>query len=164
MTEPANDRRQEREKQYRLMRRFARESAVQLLYQLDLNDDWEAGDTVYEEFWQQIDELIGMPVDIKVADIHDLAARLVAGVVAEREGIDEHLSALAAHWRLDRMSLVDRNILRLAAYEIIHREDIPPLASVNEAIEMAKAFGDRDSRRFVNGILDRLLHDREELK
>lgn len=84
------------------------------------------------------------------------ALELVQGVLAFREEIDQRLRSLSEHWRLERMSIVDRNILRLGAYEVLYRTDIPPKVSIDEAVELAKEYGDEKSSAFVNGILDAL--------
>jgi N utilization substance protein B len=136
---------------------MARECALQLLYQLDLQAGWDPAALETERYWQQVAELeqIGDRADPR--RVRKFAARLVDGVVANREKIDGLLNEAADNWRLDRMNVVDRNILRLAAYEITAGEGIPPLAALDEAIELAKEFGDKDSARFINGILDRLM-------
>ena len=88
--------------------------------------------------------------------IREFAEPLVRGVLEHREVIDERLQKLAANWDLHRMAGVDRNILRLAAFEMMHREDIPPVVAINEAVDIAKRFSTDESGRFVNGILDKL--------
>jgi N utilization substance protein B len=84
------------------------------------------------------------------------ARRLVEGVQGARESIDGLIEKSSTNWRVTRMPLVDRNILRLAIYELMHCEDIPGAVSINEAVELAKRFGGSDSRAFVNGIVDRV--------
>lgn len=79
---------------------------------------------------------------------------LIAGVVANLAAIDAVITASAAHWRLDRMSVIDRNIMRIAVYEFRYRDDVPAGVAINEAIELAKRFGADDSPAFINGILD----------
>ncbi len=83
--------------------------------------------------------------------------RIVRGVHGRREEIDERLTAASQNWRLERMARVDRNLLRLAAFEILCCDDIPPKVAINEAVEIAKAYSTRESAAFVNGILDRVL-------
>jgi N utilization substance protein B len=82
---------------------------------------------------------------------------LVAGVKKHRPEIDKLLSRVAENWRLDRMAAIDRNILRLGAYEILHRPEVPPKVAINEALELAKRYSTAQSSRFVNGILDKVL-------
>jgi N utilization substance protein B len=100
------------------------------------------------------------PMDESVGEICDFALELMQGALTFRETIDQRLSALSEHWRLERMSMVDRNILRLGAYEILFRSDIPPKVSIDEAVELAKEYGDEKSGGFVNGILDTLAEQR----
>ncbi len=83
------------------------------------------------------------------------AKQLIEGVLANKEEIDEALAEVSAHWRLHRMNIIDRNILRMAIYEILHVPDVPRNVSINEGIELGKAFGTEESGSFINGILDR---------
>lgn len=82
------------------------------------------------------------------------AEELVAGIMANREAIDRHIQAAAAHWRVERMSVIDRNIMRIAVYELCFRDDVPASVAINEAIEVAKRYSADDSPAFINGILD----------
>lgn len=130
-------------------RRLARELAIQFLYQHDLN-----GGTVDEElpsFWDT-------QTDISDGAKH-FAEDLIRGCVRNLAPIDEQLRKYTEHWELPRMAAVDRNILRLAIYEMTCRDDIPPVVSINEAVDIAKKFSTRESGAFVNGILDRLRGD-----
>ena len=86
------------------------------------------------------------------------ADELVRGVQSERVQIDELIQRSSTHWKLDRMARVDRNILRLAVYEILRRADVPLRVTLNEAIELGKKFGSEESSAFVNGVLDRIAH------
>lgn len=86
------------------------------------------------------------------------AGALVGGVKEHQAEIDEFIETCSINWRVNRMPIVDRNILRLAAFELMHRDDIPGNVSVNEAVELAKKFGSEHSRAFVNGIVDRMGH------
>ena len=81
---------------------------------------------------------------------------LIRGVLEHQAKIDEELQKHAKNWSLQRMAAVDRNVLRLAAYEMLFREDIPPIVSINEAVDIAKKFSTHDSGKFVNGILDQI--------
>lgn len=127
-------------------RRKAREVALQFLYQLDLNgdDDPTPHD---EEFWAR------HPVD---QNTRGFADALVRGTKSNQAKIDHAISQFAEHWDLERMSVVDRNILRLAVYELLWTADVPPKVAINEAIEIAKKFGTKESSRFINGLLDRI--------
>jgi N utilization substance protein B len=87
------------------------------------------------------------------------AERLVDGVMEHRAGIDEAISKVADNWAMDRMATVDRNVLRLATFELLHCEDIPPKVSINEAIDIGKRYSTHNSGAFINGILDRIKRD-----
>ena len=92
-------------------------------------------------------------------NVREFAQPLIDGMVAHQPEIDERISRYTENYDLNRISPVDRAVLRLAIFELLHREDIPPVVSINEAIELAKTFGGPDSGRFVNGILDRVKDD-----
>ena len=127
-------------------RRKAREVALQFLYQLDLNGD---DDPIPhdEEFWAR------HPVDDETRAFADARVR---GVKGNQAKIDHAISQFAEHWDLERMAVVDRNILRLAVYELLWTAEVPPKVAINEAIEIAKKFGTKESSRFINGLLDRI--------
>jgi N utilization substance protein B len=126
-------------------RRKARELGVQLLYQYDLGkmDPDEAMSLFWEHF----------PAN---PEIRDFCRQLVLGTLDRLALIDELLSEASENWSLHRMSVVDRNILRLATYELLDRSDIPPSVSLNEAIEIAKKYSTPDAAVFINGVLDRV--------
>ena len=130
-------------------RHTARERAVQLLFQLDFNATDELG-RVLDEFWGSFEDK---------PDVRRFAESLIHGVLEHRDALDKKIQHYAANWDLDRMGGVDRNVLRLALYEILHRKDIPPVVSVNEAIELAKELSSDEAAKFVNGILDRAIKD-----
>jgi len=131
----------------------AREFALQLLYQLDIteNKDCEA---VLNNLWQTQEGTVAE--DIKV-----FSADLVKGVIANFKTLDEKIAQYASNWQIERMAVVDRNILRLASYELLFREDIPPKVSINEAIELAKKYSGIEAAKFVNGILDKVKIDKK---
>jgi N utilization substance protein B len=131
-------------------RRKAREVALQFLYQLDLH---EVNDPASQaaDFWAR------HPVD---DDTRVFADGLVRGSKQHQAKIDQLLAECAEHWDLDRMAVVDRNILRMAVYELLWHPDVPPKAVINEAIEISKKFGTAESSRFINGVLDRILRER----
>ena len=131
------------------LRSRARQVALQLLYQDDLNPQVEPA---------AVAKFLRKSLKRK-ADAMDFALSLLDGVREHRAELDQVLAAKAENWTLDRMAVVDRNILRLAAYEILHT-DTPGRVVINEAIELAKLFGAEQSPAFVNAILDRVLHDR----
>ena len=151
-------------------RREARERAVQFLFQHDLNPP-EDLDRALDEFWQtQRAAAIagekgpatwGQPVELppptaEEAEMRLFADPLIRGVIEHRDGIDEKIKGHAKNWDLHRIAIVDRNIMRLAIYEMLYREDIPPIVSINEAVDIAKKFSTQDSGKFVNGILDKI--------
>ncbi|OGX38522.1 MAG: transcription antitermination factor NusB [Omnitrophica WOR_2 bacterium RIFCSPHIGHO2_02_FULL_68_15] len=121
----------------------ARDHALRILYQLDLaGDDLEAGLTSYLRHH-------------RVAKANQpYVEALVRGTVAHREALDAAITRQAANWRLGRMAVIDRNVLRLAAYELVVDHDVPPTVVINEAVELAKRYGAPESGKFVNGILD----------
>ena len=130
-------------------RRIARELAVQFLYQFDLSGG--ALEEALTLFWQAQPELNESG--------RQFAEQLIHGVVERRALIDEKIGKYTENWDLPRIAAVDRNILRLAIYEMLYRDDIPPVVSINEAVDIAKKFSTRESGAFVNGILDRLKAD-----
>jgi N utilization substance protein B len=125
-------------------RRHAREWAVQLLFQLDLNPS--AIDGALKEFWSTTES------DSKS---RDFAEKLVRGVCANREQIDEALSSFTSNWELHRIGVVERNVMRMSIFELLYCDDVPAVVSINEAVDLAKFFSVRESGRFVNGVLDR---------
>lgn len=126
-------------------RRQARVLAFSLLYQLEFHPD-DAEEAI-KAFWKD------HPVP---PEVEAFANELVQGTLKHWEVIDQILAEHAEHWTLPRMALVDRNILRLATYELLWRDDIPEKVAINEAIELAKTYSTEDSGRFVNGILDKI--------
>jgi len=126
-------------------RREGREAAVQFLYHRDLAGSGDA-DSI-GNFWEL------RPAAKKV---RDFGMALAEGVLSRQAEIDERIQQAASNYDLHRIAAVDRNILRIAVYEMLFCPDVPPVVSINEAIEIAKRFGSEDSGRFVNGILDRI--------
>ena len=128
-------------------RRKAREDALQILYQLDLNQHLTPQMALnhFERLYLR-----------DQSGIYDFTKRLVLGVGDKLTEIDRRIGEVAANWRPDRMAAVDRNILRLGAYEILFCDDIPAAVTVNEMVEIAKEFGAENTPAFVNGLLDKL--------
>jgi N utilization substance protein B len=136
-------------------RRRAREYALQALYQSDvrdvpvqvaLNDLWSGlmdGEGIEEARSPESEEV-------------EFAQRIVTGVASKRDDIDALIEGSSTNWRVARMPVVDRNILRMSVYELMDCQDIPATVSINEAVELAKTFGSSESRGFVNGIVDRI--------
>lgn len=126
-------------------RRKGREAALQLLFLRDLSGDYS--DRIGANFWEE------NPTD---DETRDFAQRLLQGTLEHLTAIDDCVAKSSAHWKLHRMAAVDRNVLRLAIYELNHCPDIPVKVTLNEAIEIAKKFGSEESGAFVNGILDQI--------
>jgi N utilization substance protein B len=131
-------------------RREGREVALQLLFHWDLNVQQPFTGTELELFWEFRPALSG---------IRTFATNLLNGVVAHQPTIDEKISKYTANYELRRISAVDRNILRMAIYEMFFADDVPPIVAINEAIDIAKKFGTEESGKFVNGVLDRVKLD-----
>jgi len=123
----------------------ARERALQALYQIDVAA--EGIDEALAAFWKSFE-----PVE---REVRELVEVLVRGVAAHRREVDEAIEEASSNWRLDRMARVDRNVLRLAVYELL-RTEVPVKVVINEAIELGKKFGSESSGAFVNGVLDRV--------
>ncbi len=151
-------------------RREARERAVQFLFQHDLNPP-ENLELELAQFWNSqraaaIEDEKGAshwgekielpPPTVEEAETRLFADPLIRGVLEHRDAIDEKIKSHAKNWDFHRIAAVDRNIMRLAIYEMLHREDIPPVVSINEAVDIAKKFSTQDSGKFVNGILDKI--------
>jgi N utilization substance protein B len=142
-------------------RRRAREFALQILYQLDAEDVSASDEQAIALYWRNFatasegDEPRGDDPEARV-----FAEKLVRGVRQHQAELDAQIQKASKNWRLERMARVDRNLLRLALYELKYADDVPAKVAINEAIEIAKRFGTAESSAFVNGILDRC---REEL-
>lgn len=135
-------------------RRRARESALQILFGMD----WVQvpSDAGMDEYWSRFAGERPAHYD----EVRRQCAELVEGVVRFKTALDARLQASSHHWKLERMSAVDRNILRMAAFELLYLGDkVPRKVAINEAIEIAKKFGNEDSGAFINGILDRIAQD-----
>lgn len=151
-------------------RREARERAVQFLFQRDLNPDDDISEAL-NRFWesqskaaQQLekgDALWNVKVELPPPTTGEVTVRafaepLIFGVLDNQERIDAEIVKHAANWSIERIAVVDRNILRLAIYEMFYRQDIPPVVTINEAVDIAKRFSTEESGKFVNGILDKI--------
>jgi N utilization substance protein B len=136
-------------------RRRARVFALQALYCADVRSVSTA--SCLNDLWSALMDDEGIEGERAPASAEvEFATRLARGVEDTRDGIDALIDQCSTNWRLPRMPVVDRNILRLAAYELRSCTDIPANVSVNEAVELAKAYGGTDSKAFVNGIVDRM--------
>jgi N utilization substance protein B len=129
------------------LRRESRELALQILYALDANPSVGIRETLQTFREEQTDVL---------TRVREFAEGLVQGVQEHREVIDAAIKARSKNWTLVRMPRVDLNVMRMATYELMYRQDIPKKVSINEAIEIARKFGDKESPAFVNGILDEI--------
>ena len=126
-------------------RHHARERALQILFQYDIHGKpglW------LDVFWKENEA---------TDEVKAFAERLVAGVLEKKKELDAVVGKYATNWKVSRMPIVDRNILRAGAYELRWMDDVPAKVTMNEAIELAKSFGDDDASKFVNGILDQIL-------
>lgn len=123
----------------------ARELALQFLYQLDLRGP---------ELVAEAKSFFRDEEPDKTA--REFALQLVNGVVTHREELDQVIRGVAQNWEIARMAVIDRNVLRMAAYELFHSPDIPPKVAINEAIELGKRFSTQNSGAFINGILDKI--------
>ena len=127
-------------------RRKAREIALTFLYQWDVRG---------EDVLPEMDDLLIK--DRREPDVADYVKALVHGTIEHREEIDRRISEAAEHWRIERMAVLDRNVMRMATFEMAFRkDDVPPKVAINEAIELAKRFSTGESGAFVNGVLDRI--------
>ena len=129
-------------------RRRSREFALQVLYQLEIAK--QDAIKVVAQFQEHF---------IKGAERDDFLERLVLGVSKHRQEIDRLIEQYSENWRLDRMNIIDRNILRMAAFELLYCKEIPPKVTLNEAIDLGKRYGTDDSGAFINGILDRIQNE-----
>jgi N utilization substance protein B len=131
------------------IRRSSRELALKFLYQSEFNDNHS-------------EELLSQFID-KLASkegVGDYMRKLVTAVFSHQAEIDSSIQKYSEHWALDRMTLIDRNILRMGVCELVYLDSVPPKVAINEAVEIAKKFGNDDSPDFINGVLDHIFKDR----
>lgn len=133
-----------------MKRRKAREYVLQFLYSLDILGALEKDDHKerLEFFWRENKE--------KDKEIIEFAEEIILGTIKNQKLIDSIIQSFSENWNFTRIAVVDRNILRFATFELLFRNDIPPAVTMNEAIELAKAYSSSDSASFINGILDRI--------
>jgi transcription antitermination protein NusB len=129
-------------------RRKSREFALQVLYQLNITkqNDLLALHQFQEHFMSD-------------GEADDFLNRLVLGVLEHLKELDQLIEQYSENWRIDRINIIDRNILRLALFELLYCEEIPPKVTINEAIDLGKRYGSEDSGSFINGILDRIQNE-----
>ncbi len=127
----------------------SRECALQILYQHEMNP--EPMPEILKLFWSQQDEVFS-------DEVRTFAEKLALGVMENQLEIDQVLGKYADNWELSRMAMIDRNVMRLATYELLYLADVPPKVTLNEAVNLAKKFSQEESGKFVNGILDKINH------
>lgn len=132
-------------------RRKSREHTLKILYRRDITK--EDIDKIIKSYWEENKINSG---------ITGFSEQLAKGTVSNLEKIDDYIGKVSEHWTIDRMGIIDRNILRIAVHELLFMEDIPPKVTIDEAIEIAKKFGTDDSADFVNGLLDKIKNDLEK--
>ena len=134
-------------------RRKARECALQMLFAADVTK--QSGHIVTRNFWDELGEPEMEP------PMREFSINLVIGTLRELETVDDKIRTRAEHWRIERMAIVDRNVLRLAVYEFLF-EETPNTVVINEALEIARRFSTFEATQFINGILDAIKHDLEK--
>jgi N utilization substance protein B len=134
-------------------RRKARECALQMLFAADVAGT--RGDQLARMFWSELSD-----GELETGS-QEFATRLAMGALAHQEEVDERIRSRAEHWRISRMALVDRNLLRLAVYEFLH-EPTPRTVIINEALEIARRFSTWEATQFINGILDAIKRDLDQ--
>jgi transcription antitermination protein NusB len=130
-------------------RRKARECALQMLFAYDVARP--AVNDLVETYWGEMAE--------SGEDVKDFANELAVGTIAHLTEIDERIRIRTEHWRISRMAIVDRNLLRMAVYEFLHQDSTPRTVAINEALEIARRFSTHEATQFINGILDAIKRD-----
>ena len=126
-------------------RRRSREIILKLLYQKELND--QNPEDMLENFWHEKEEK---------EEVKSFVASIFCGVNESKDELDTWIMKYSKNWDLNRLSIIDKCILRLSVYELLHRKDIPPKVSINEAIDISKKYSNADAGKFINGILDKV--------
>ena len=134
-------------------RRKARECALQMLFAADVSE--ARADELVRTYWAELCE-----AELEES-AREFATRLASGTLANLVALDERIRSRAEHWRISRMAIVDRNVLRLAVYEFLH-EPTPRTVTINEALEIARRFSTYEATQFINGILDAIKRDLDE--
>ncbi|MFK5925261.1 MAG: transcription antitermination factor NusB [Desulfuromusa sp.] len=147
-------------------RRVGREYALKMLFALQLDKDQVDPNQLLDSFWDNFrfaDDILGEPLETIDASLTTatrlFAAAIITGVVEFRPVIDKKITGVAKNWSLGRMAPVDLSILRIGAYELLYQPDIPAPVVIDEAIEIAKRYGTKDSPAFINGLLDKIAKD-----
>ncbi|MCS7233853.1 MAG: transcription antitermination factor NusB [Synergistetes bacterium] len=132
-----------------MKRRRGRELALQILFQFDFRSN-----LTYDK------ALKGLPLDLELPEVKTFTEEIVKGVLDLKAEIDQLIEKHTVGWKIDRMASVDRNILRIAIYEILRRrEDVPLSVAINEAVELAKKYGTEESGKFINGVLAKIVRE-----
>ena len=131
-------------------RRRAREHALQMLFQIDLTG--VSPRDVFHDFWAD---------HTTASEVRGFAEELVLGVYGDRRELDRWIIGASEHWRIERMAVVDRNVLRMAVHEMVHDPETPDAVIIDEAIEVAKKYGSEESGSFINGVLDAIRKRKE---
>lgn len=134
-------------------RRKARESTLQILFQLEFDD--ANPEKIINSFWKN---------KKNAKEVEEHSQWLVNGIMSHRESIDRLIQSVSANWRISRMAIVDRNVLRIAVFELLHEEALAPAIVINEAIEIAKKYSSEEGAMFVNGILDAVRKEIQKMK
>jgi len=127
-------------------RTIARECVLKILYQTEMTR--REVHVSFKNFWEESKS--------QDKTVFDFSKKLALGIEKQLEAIDKQISKYATNWQLKRMAAIDRNILRVGVFELLYSQGIPPKVAINEAVELAKKYGDVDSSKFVNGILDKI--------
>ncbi|MBF0491089.1 MAG: transcription antitermination factor NusB [Candidatus Omnitrophica bacterium] len=131
-------------------RTLAREHALKILYQVEITH--RELDLILLDYWKM--------EDVTDEEVMAYAKIIVAGVLKEIKTLDDKIAYYATNWQLKRMAVIDRNVMRIGLFELQYTTDIPPKVAINESVELAKKYGDLESSKFVNGILDKI-HKKE---
>jgi N utilization substance protein B len=152
-------------------RRIGREYALKILFALKYEANSVSADRILEQFWKNFrfsDDILGEPLDGDVPPlaqtVRQFTEQLVRGVLEYRPLLDRHIGEAAQNWSLTRMSAVDLALLRIATFELLFQPDIPVAVTLNEAIEIAKRYGTKDSPNFINGLLDKIARNAAVVK
>lgn len=132
----------------------AREFSLQVLYQMDITHD--ACDVALKNFWAAYVQ------EDPNEELKNFSSELVRGTSDNLKIIDVKIAQYATNWQLERMAVIDRNILRMGCYELLFRKDIPPKVSINEAVELAKKYSGLEAGKFVNAILDKIKQEKDK--
>ena len=136
-------------------RRKGRELVLTLLYREEFSDD--------KNIKRAIEKIIRLDTEQTESNVRDFAEDLFRGVLANREVIDKLLEKYLEHWEINRVAVIDKNIMKMAVYEMLFRDDIPDVVSIDEAVDLAKKYSTENSGGFVNGILDRIRKDKKKI-